>query len=246
MGTLDVVSSDHSGWGYNSPVGKRVHGTNAPFSDIPNGVPGLASRLPILFSEGVGKGRIDLCQFVRLTSSNPAKLFGLSPRKGAIAPGADADLVLWDPKKQVTITNETLQHVIDYTPYEGMEVTGWPVATIRRGEVAMRDGKVQAADGLDSIFAEALDIFFHGEPDRQTLSLLAGRGGRANEGMDVCRFSVSGLKGAAVDDGAYRCCHATVPTPAGPVGNRQRECAPRRRCHGWVSTGRDISVGVRP
>ncbi len=147
MGTLDVVSSDHSGWGYNSPVGKRVHGTNAPFSDIPNGVPGLGSRLPILFSEGVGKGRIDLCQFVRLTSSNPAKLFGLSPRKGSITPGADADLVLWDPKKQVTITNETLQHVIDYTPYEGMEVTGWPVATIRRGEVAMRDGKVQAAPG---------------------------------------------------------------------------------------------------
>ena len=153
MGTLDVVSSDHSGWGYNSPVGKRVHGTNAPFSDIPNGVPGLASRLPILFSEGVGKGRIDLCQFVRLTSSNPAKLFGLSPRKGAIAPGADADLVLWDPKKQVTITNETLQHVIDYTPYEGMEVTGWPVATIRRGEVAMRDGKVQAAPGSGQFLA---------------------------------------------------------------------------------------------
>ncbi len=147
LGTLDVVSSDHSGWGYMSPVGKRVHGTNAPFSDIPNGVPGIGSRLPILFSEGVGKGHIDLCQFVRLTSANPAKLFGLSPRKGAIAPGADADLVLWDPKKQVTITNEVLQHVIDYTPYEGMTVTGWPVATIRRGEIAMRDGKVQAPPG---------------------------------------------------------------------------------------------------
>jgi len=153
MGTLDVVSSDHSGWGYNSPVGKRVHGTNAPFSDIPNGVPGLGSRLPILFSEGVNGGKIDLCQFVRLTSSNPAKLFGLGPRKGAIAPGADADLVLWDPKKQVTITNEMLQHVIDYTPYEGMAVTGWPVATIRRGEVAMRDGKVQAAPGSGQFLA---------------------------------------------------------------------------------------------
>jgi len=147
MGTLDVVSSDHSGWGYMSPVGKRVHGTNAPFSDIPNGVPGLASRLPILFSEGVAKGRIDPTQFVRLTAANPAKLFGLYPRKGALVPGADADLVLWDAGKRVTITNDILQHVIDYTPYEGMEVTGWPVATIRRGEVAMRDGTVLAPPG---------------------------------------------------------------------------------------------------
>ena len=155
MGTLDVISSDHSGWGYMSPVGKRVHGTNAPFSDIPNGIPGLGSRLPLLFSEGVGKGRIDLCQFVRLTSANPAKLFGLSPRKGRIAPGADADLVLWDPKKQVTITNALMQHTIDYTPYEGMEVTGWPVATIRRGAVAMRDGKVLAQPGSGQFLARA-------------------------------------------------------------------------------------------
>ncbi len=153
MGTLDVVSSDHSGWGYMSPVGKRVHGTNAPFSDIPNGVPGLASRLPILFSEGVGKGHIDPCQFVRLTAANPAKLFGLYPRKGTIAPGADADLVLWDAKKQVTITNDVLQHVIDYTPYDGMSVTGWPVATIRRGQVAMRDGKVLAEPGSGQFLA---------------------------------------------------------------------------------------------
>ena len=152
-GTLDVVSSDHSGWGYTTPAGKRVNGTNAPFRDIPNGVPGLCSRLPILFSEGVGKGHIDLCQFVRLTASNPAKLFGLAPRKGSIVPGADADLVLWDAKKQVTITNALLQHTIDYTPYEGLEVTGWPVLTMRRGEVAMRDGKVVAEPGSGRFLA---------------------------------------------------------------------------------------------
>jgi dihydropyrimidinase len=74
-------------------------------------------------------------------------LFGLYPRKGTIAPGADADLVLWDAGKVVTITNDLMQHIIDYTPYEGMEVTGWPVCTIRRGEVVMRDGKVQAEPG---------------------------------------------------------------------------------------------------
>src|SRR3954469_6468647 len=139
---LDIVSSDHSGWSYETPVGKRVHGTDAPFRDIPNGVPRLASRLPVPFSEGVTKGRIDACTFVRLTATNPAKLFGLYPRKGTIAPGTDADLVLWDPAKRVVIDNSLMQHIIDYTPYERLEVTGWPVATLRRGAVVMRDGTV--------------------------------------------------------------------------------------------------------
>ena len=152
-GTLDVVSSDHSGFSYDTPAGKPVNGTDAPFRDIPNGIPGLAARLPILFSEGVSKGRIDASQFVRLTSSNPAKLFGLYPRKGTIAPGADADLVLWDPAKRVTIGNALMQHVIDYTPYEGLEVTGWPVATLRRGEIVMRDGRVQAEPGSGQFLA---------------------------------------------------------------------------------------------
>ena len=146
-GVLDVVSSDHSGWSYGGARGKRVNGEDAAFTDIPNGVPGLATRLPILFSEGVAKGRISAEQFVRLAAANPARLFGLYPRKGAIAPGADADLVLWDPNARVTITNALLQQAIDYTPYEGMTVTGWPVATLRRGEVVMRDGRVQAEPG---------------------------------------------------------------------------------------------------
>jgi dihydropyrimidinase len=146
-GTLDVVSSDHSGWSYEGARGKKVNGAEANFRDIPNGVPGLAARLPILFSEGVVGGRIDLNTFVRITATNPAKLFGLYPRKGSIAPGFDADLVLWDAAKKVTMTNDLMQHVIDYTPYEGLEVTGWPVATVRRGEVVMRGGKVQAAPG---------------------------------------------------------------------------------------------------
>ena len=146
-GVLDVVSSDHSGWRYEGDRGKRVNGTDAPFRDIPNGVPGLATRLPILFSEGVGKGRISLEQFVQLSASNPARLFGLYPRKGTIAPGADADLVVWDPAKRVTVTNALLQQAIDYTPYEGMEVTGWPVVTLRRGGVVMQDGRVRAEPG---------------------------------------------------------------------------------------------------
>jgi len=146
-GTLDVVSSDHSGYSYGGDRGKRVNGEGAPFRDIPNGVPGVGSRLPLVFSEGVAKGRIDLPHFVRLVAENPAKLFGLWPRKGAVAPGADADLVLWDPSRRVTVTNALLRHAIDHTPYEGMEVTGWPVAVLRRGELAMRDGEVLAEPG---------------------------------------------------------------------------------------------------
>jgi dihydropyrimidinase len=147
MGTLDVVSSDHSGWSYDGARGKRVNGADANFRDIPNGVPGLGSRLPILWSEGVATGRITPSDFVRLTATQPARLFGLHPQKGSVMPGADADLVLWDPTKRVTINNGLMQHVIDYTPYEGLEVTGWPVATVRRGEVVMQDGRVQAEPG---------------------------------------------------------------------------------------------------
>ncbi|MGQ0733926.1 MAG: dihydropyrimidinase [Acidobacteriota bacterium] len=177
LGTLDVVSSDHSGWGFDTPVGKRVNGADAAFPDIPNGVPGLGSRLPILFSEGVAKGRIDACRFACLTSTNPARLFGLYPRKGVIAPGSDADLVLWDPARQTTITNALLQHVIDYTPYEGMQVTGWPVTTVRRGEVVMQDGVVSAKPGSGVFLARApYDLI------RPT--------GRVPDGFDASAFTV--------------------------------------------------------
>lgn len=146
LGTLGVISSDHSGWCYGGTRGKQSAGPDAPFTDIPNGVPGLAARLPLLWSMGVAGGHISPSDFVRLTAAQPAKLFGLAS-KGRIAPGADADLVLWDPNRRTTLTNALMQHAIDYTPYEGMEVTGWPVTTIRRGEVVMQDGAVTAAPG---------------------------------------------------------------------------------------------------
>jgi dihydropyrimidinase len=139
-GVIEVVSSDHSPSRYDDPKGKKVAGENAPFNKIPNGIPGLAARLPVLFTEGVAKGRIDLPTFVRLVSTNPAKLFGLHPKKGALAPGSDADIVVWDPNKSVTLTNATMHHGGDYTPYEGYRTTGYPVNVLVRG-VSVFDGR---------------------------------------------------------------------------------------------------------
>jgi dihydropyrimidinase len=146
-GTIGVVSSDHAPTRFNDPHGKKVAGVDAPFSAIPNGVPGLATRLPILFSEGVVKGRIDLNTFVALTATNPAKLFGLHPKKGTIAVGADADIAIWDPERKGTIRNDMLHHDVDYTVYEGVEVTGWPAMTLSRGEVVYDDGAVVGKPG---------------------------------------------------------------------------------------------------
>ena len=144
-GTLGNVSSDHSASSFDGPSGKRVNG-EAPFSTVPNGVPGLTTRLPLLFSAGVAAGRISASDFVRLTASAPAALFGLAD-KGSLMPGADADITIWDPERRVTITQGLMQHAVDYTPYEGVAVTGWPTHTIRRGSVVMRDGQVSAEPG---------------------------------------------------------------------------------------------------
>ena len=112
------------------------------FSKIPNGLPGLETRLPLLF-KGVLEGRIQIQDFVRVACSNPAKLYGL-PNKGAVLPGKDADLCIWYPHdlmKSFKLGNDMLHHDIDYTPYEDMEFTNWPRYTILRGQVVWnRDG----------------------------------------------------------------------------------------------------------
>ena len=152
-GIIGNVSSDHAPSRFEGPDGKKCAGEDAPFTKVPNGLPGLAARLPLLFSEGVAKGRIDLPTFVAITATNPAKLFGLHPRKGTIAVGADADIAIWDPARRETLTNALMQHGSDYTPYEGMEVTGWPELTLVRGAVACEDGRVTAAPGQGRMLA---------------------------------------------------------------------------------------------
>ena len=139
-GVFSVFSSDHAPFRYDDPQGKQPSGNRPSFEHIPNGVPGIETRLPLLF-DGVARGKLSLHQFVELTSWRPARLYGLYPRKGTIAIGADADIVLWDPHKRVQIRNSALHHAVDYTPYEGIEVTGWPVHCFSRGELLVRDGQ---------------------------------------------------------------------------------------------------------
>jgi dihydropyrimidinase len=141
-GVFSVFSSDHCPFRYNDPQGKLTPKGKTSFRWVPNGIPGVAARLPILFSEGVVKGRIDLNRFVALTSTNHAKTYGLYPRKGTIAIGSDADIAIWDPNKAVKLTHDLLKDGSDYTPYEGLEITGWPELTMVRGRSIVANGRL--------------------------------------------------------------------------------------------------------
>ncbi len=143
-GVFQLFSSDHCPFRYDDPEGKLTPKGRTSFRWVPNGIPGVETRLPILFSEGYKKGRLTLEQFVAYSSTNHAKMYGLYPRKGTIAVGADADIAIWDPERRVKITQEILHHGSDYTPYEGIEVTGWPVTTMVRGKMVVRDGVLVA------------------------------------------------------------------------------------------------------
>lgn len=146
-GTLDLLSSDHAPYRFNDGAGKQAFGTDAPFSRIPNGVPGLAMRMPFLISEGVHGGRLSLERAVAVGCTAPAERFGLAPRKGTIAVGADADLVVWDLDREVTVTQAMQHDNMDYTPYEGRRIRGWPVTTLSRGEVVYDNGTPRGVPG---------------------------------------------------------------------------------------------------
>ncbi|RZM00794.1 MAG: dihydropyrimidinase, partial [Variovorax sp.] len=119
---------------------------------IPNGIPGLETRLPLLWSEGVMTGRMTENRFVELTATGPAKAYGLHPRKGTIAIGSDADLVIWN-EREVALTNAMLHHEVDYTPYEGMTLRAWPGLTLARGEVVWDGTEFHAQPGRGELLA---------------------------------------------------------------------------------------------
>lgn len=142
---ISVVATDHCPFFYDGtkPIiyegksimipGKELGRDD--FTKIPNGLPGVGDRLPILWTEGVVKGRISMQQFVSLVSTNPAKIFGMYPRKGAIMPGSDADLLIWDPHKEVKYGKDIAKHRTDYNLYEGWTLKGFPEKVLLRGQV---------------------------------------------------------------------------------------------------------------
>lgn len=117
------------------------------FSKIPNGAPGIETRMSLLYDGGVRTGQISVNRFVELTSTSPAKIFGLFPKKGTIAPGSDADLVVFDPNRKVTLSAKTLHHRVDYTPYEGRVVQGAADVVVSRGEVIVENGQFKGRAG---------------------------------------------------------------------------------------------------
>jgi dihydropyrimidinase len=131
-GTLQVLASDHSAFDFHG-ANQKERG-RADFRDIPNGVPGVEERLMVGY-QGVVAGKLGLNRFVDVVSTAPARIHGLFPRKGTVAVGADADLVVWDPEAELTITQSALHHRVDYTCYEGMRVKGAPDTVLSRGEV---------------------------------------------------------------------------------------------------------------
>ncbi len=158
-GTLAVFSSDHSPWLFTD---KLRHG--GAFHTVPNGLPGIETRLALLFSDAVLGGHLSLAEFVERTSTAPARIFGLAPRKGLLAVGSDADIVLWDPDRAVTITNAMLHHANDHTPYEGRRVRGWPVTTIAGGDVLWHEGGVTSRPGRGRFVPAGLPLRPAGRP----------------------------------------------------------------------------------
>lgn len=138
-GTVTILSSDHAPSSYDDIDGKKkglVEG-KPDYKKIPNGLPGVETRVPLMFCYGVEQGKISPQRFAEITASNPAKLYGLEGKKGTIQVGHDADLVVWHPKGEINfkLKNEMLLHQYDYTPFEGMEFSNWPKYTLLRGKV---------------------------------------------------------------------------------------------------------------
>lgn len=150
-GVIQTISTDHCSFFYDGtkPIlyegreiaipGKELGKDD--FTKIPNGLPGVGDRLPVMWTSMVHSGRFSANRFVELTSTNPARIFGVYPQKGTLMPGADADIAIWDPEMRVTYGKSVAQHRTDYNLYEGFELTGFPVTVLSHGEVIVDQGK---------------------------------------------------------------------------------------------------------
>jgi dihydropyrimidinase len=148
QGLIDTVCTDHAPWSLAAKLDPELS-----IERLRPGVENLQLLLPMLYSEGVRSGRLSLQRLVELTSTNAARLFGLYPRKGVLAVGSDADVVIFDPDLERTVTASMLHSNADYSVYEGWKVTGWPILTLRRGEIVFRDDQVSGQRGSGRVLA---------------------------------------------------------------------------------------------
>jgi dihydropyrimidinase len=151
FGDLQAISTDHCPF----CMKEQKELGRDDFSKIPNGAPGIETRMSLVFDGGVRPGHISLNRFVELTSTSPAKIFGLFPRKGTIAPGSDADIVVFDPNRTITLSYRTLHMNVDYNPYEGRQVTGATDTVLSRGSVIIEDGTFVGRRGAGSFIRRA-------------------------------------------------------------------------------------------
>jgi dihydropyrimidinase len=134
-GTISLISTDEAGFN----IADKLGAATGPVNEVPNGLPGVGLRLPVIFTLGVESGRLSIEKFVELNCTNPARLCGIFPRKGIITPGGDADLIVVDPNRKIPLNAQTQNMPFDWCPYEGMEVSGYPKYTISRGKVVVED-----------------------------------------------------------------------------------------------------------
>jgi len=157
-GTIQVVATDHCPFFYDGTTPIQYEGQpvaipgkelgQGDFTRIPNGLPGVGDRMPVLWTYGVRSGRLTTNQFVALHCTNPAKIFGLYPQKGSLLPGGDADIVIWDPERRVTYGTAYAQHRTDYNLYEGWELVGYPEKVFLRGQLIVEDGQWHGQAGM--------------------------------------------------------------------------------------------------
>jgi dihydropyrimidinase len=147
-GEIQTYATDHTTW-----LAAQKMDPSLSFDAIPGGVANVQTSVGMLYAEGVAKGRLSLSRFVELVSTNPAKLFGLWPRKGSLAVGADADVMLIDPGRRFRVDAGAMESRSDFDPYDGWEGVGWPVTTIAGGEVVMSEGRVRSRPGRGRFLA---------------------------------------------------------------------------------------------
>jgi len=162
-GTLQTIATDHCPFYFDGTVPIEYEGKmvsipgkelgKGDFTKIPNGLPGVGDRMPVLFSEMIGSGKFTVNKFVRLTCTNPARIFGLYPKKGTIAVGSDADLVIWDPMQVVDYGVRYSHQRTDYNLYEGFQLKGFPVMVLSRGEIIINDGNWKGKPGRGKFLA---------------------------------------------------------------------------------------------